>query len=74
MKGLEPIAVELSGGQFLPPVQTLVATLNFAPSEQNCISSPFRRTRNMAAQQSLSHAVRVTAPFTQGSLGRRKSP
>ena len=27
---LEPIAVELSGGQFLPPVQTLVATLIFA--------------------------------------------
>jgi len=25
--GLEPIAVELSGGQFLPPVQTLVATM-----------------------------------------------
>ena len=29
--GLEPIAVELSGGQFLPPVQTLVATFVFAP-------------------------------------------
>ena len=25
--GFEPIAVELSGGQFLPPVQTLVATI-----------------------------------------------
>ena len=25
--GLEPIAVQLSGGQLLPPVQTLVATL-----------------------------------------------
>ena len=28
--GLEPIAEELSGGQFLTPVQTLVATLIFA--------------------------------------------
>ena len=29
--GLEPIAVELSGGQFLPPVQKLVATIISAP-------------------------------------------
>ena len=29
----------------------------------------FRRNRNIVLQQSLSHAVRVTAPFTQGSLG-----
>ena len=28
--GLEPIAEELSDGQFLPPVQKLVATLIFA--------------------------------------------
>jgi len=28
--GLEPLAVELSGGQFLTPVQTLVSTLVFA--------------------------------------------
>ena len=28
--GLKPIAVELPGGQFLPPVQTLVATIIFA--------------------------------------------
>ena len=40
--GLEPIAVELSGGQFLPPVQKLVATLIFArPTQgQTCKSSP----------------------------------
>ena len=31
--GREPIAEELSGGQFLPPVQTLVATLIFANGE-----------------------------------------
>ena len=31
--GHEPIAEELSGGQFLPPVQTLVATLIFAIGE-----------------------------------------
>ena len=31
--GIEPIAEELSGGQFLPPVQTLVATSIFAQSE-----------------------------------------
>jgi len=34
MGGLEPIAVELSGGQFLPPVQTLVATIIFCPNGQ----------------------------------------
>ena len=28
--GLEPIYMELSGGQFLPPVRTLVATIIFA--------------------------------------------
>jgi len=32
-KGLEPIAVELSGGQFLQPVQTLVATLILPPGQ-----------------------------------------
>ena len=32
----------------------------------------FRRNPNIVLRQSLSHAVRVTAPFTQGSLGRRK--
>ena len=31
--GREPIAVELSGGQFLPPVQTLVATFIFTGGE-----------------------------------------
>ena len=31
-------------------------------------TSPFRRTPPYGQQQSLSHAVRVTAPFTQGSL------
>ena len=31
--GIEPIAVELSGGQFQPPVQTLVATIIFAKGE-----------------------------------------
>ena len=40
--GFEPIAAELSGGQFLPPVQTLVATLIFA--ERKCISNPVIRT------------------------------
>ena len=41
--GLEPIAVELSGGQFLPPVQKLVATLIFArPTQgQKCKRVPF---------------------------------
>ena len=37
--GLEPIYMELSGGQFLPPVQTLVATFIFAKGE-NAKSSP----------------------------------
>ena len=38
---LEPIAVALSGGQCLPPVQKLVATLIFArpPQGQKCKSS-----------------------------------
>ena len=31
--GIEPIAVELSGGQFLQPVQTLVATSIFSVGE-----------------------------------------
>ena len=31
--GFEPIYMELSGGQFLPPVQTLVATSIFAKGE-----------------------------------------
>lgn len=38
--GLEPIAAEVSGGHFLQPVQTLVATLIFSPKERKCISSP----------------------------------
>ena len=42
--GLEPIAVELSGGQFLPPVQTLVATSIFAKGENaNRVRSPIFR-------------------------------
>jgi len=41
--GFEPIAVELSGGQFLPPVQTLVATLIFAT--RKCISNPVIQTK-----------------------------
>ena len=32
--GLEPIYMELSGGQFLPPVQTLVATTIFDRDEE----------------------------------------
>jgi len=36
--GFEPITMELSGGQFLPPVQTLVATSIFAM--RKCISNP----------------------------------
>ena len=38
--------MELSGGQFLPPVQTLVATLIFArlPQGQKCKSSPVTAT------------------------------
>ena len=44
--GLEPIAVELSGGQFLPPVQKLVATLIYArlTQGQKCKSSPVTGT------------------------------
>ena len=43
--GLEPIAEELSGGQFLPPVQTLVATSIFCPGwGRKCKSSPVART------------------------------
>ena len=41
--GFEPIAVELSGGQFLPPVQTLVASSIFA--KRKCISNPVIRTK-----------------------------
>ena len=40
--GLEPIAVELSGGQFLPPVQTLVATSIFSQREKIQIESGHR--------------------------------
>ena len=40
--GLEPIAEKLSCGQFLPPVQTLVATLIFA--KRKSISSPASAT------------------------------
>ena len=38
--GLEPIAEELSGGQFLPPVQTLVATLIFCLKAENANRVP----------------------------------
>jgi len=37
--------MELSGGQFLPPVQTLVATL-ILPYRAKCISSPASATNN----------------------------
>jgi len=37
--GLEPIAEQLSGGQLLPPVQTLVATFIFSPREKMHIES-----------------------------------
>ena len=37
--GREPIAEELSGGQFLPPVQTLVATLIFFHRQKMQIES-----------------------------------
>jgi len=37
--GLEPIAEELSGGQFLPPVQTLAATLIFCQRQKMQIKS-----------------------------------
>jgi len=40
--GLEPIAVELSGGQFLPPVQTLVATSIFCHRQKMQIESGHR--------------------------------
>ena len=33
----------------------------------------FRRNRHILLQQSLSHAVRMTAPFAQGSLGRSRA-
>ena len=33
----------------------------------------FRKKRNIVLRQSLSHAVRMTAPFTQGSLGRSRA-
>jgi hypothetical protein len=38
--GREPIAEELSGGQFLPPVQTLVATLIFCLKAENANRVP----------------------------------
>ena len=43
-KGIEPIYMELSGGQFLPPVLTLVATLIFAIGE-NANRFPYPRYR-----------------------------
>ena len=48
--GLEPIAVELPGGQFLPPVQTLVATIVFARKGKNAnrvlMSLPYMKNPN----------------------------
>ena len=44
--GVEPIAVELSGGQFLTPVQTLVATIIFAfgkNATQRLSSAPIKQ-------------------------------
>ena len=40
---IEPIAVELSGGQFLQPVQTLVATSIFSRGRK-CNSIPLGST------------------------------
>ena len=37
--GIEPIQMQMSSGHLLPPVQTLVATLIFAP-RQKCKSIP----------------------------------
>ena len=44
--GLEPIIKQLSGGQLLPPVQTLVATFIFSPEGRKCTSSPTRGAKN----------------------------
>ena len=49
--GLEPIAVELSGGQFLPPVQTLVATSIFSRREKMQIESGHRVRITTSPQQ-----------------------
>jgi len=38
--GIEPIAVQMSGGHLLAPVQKLVPTFIFAPTGQKCKSIP----------------------------------
>jgi len=45
--GLEPIAVELSGGQFLQPVQTLVATIICSQRGQMHIESNRGRQKKL---------------------------
>ena len=44
-EGFEPIAVRLSGGQSLPPVFALVATIFFALG-QKCKSNPSSSAKN----------------------------
>ena len=38
--GIEPILMQVSSGHLLPPVQTLVATIIFAPTGQKCKAIP----------------------------------
>ena len=51
VNGLEPIAAELSGGQFLPPVQTLAATSIFSQREKMQIESGHLVSFSRAPQQ-----------------------
>ena len=48
--GLEPIEMEVSGGHFLPPVQTLVATLIFAHRAKMQIESTIPKKQQTKAQ------------------------
>ena len=48
--GLEPIAEELSGGQFLPPAQTLVATSIFCHRQKMQIESCHPHHKKKALQ------------------------
>ena len=60
--GLEPIAEELSGGQFLPPVQTLVATLIFAIGENanRVLLSPPKRNPSKRTGFSFWYGIQAT--------------
>ena len=69
--GLEPIAVELSGGQFLPPVQTLVATLIFTYGKNAYRVRPPAPTKEREAEASLSF-VGVEQTEWSGIKSRRK--